>query len=76
MPKKILKKIKTETIDAIPGHIALNKVDVWFQDKAKFGQQNTTTRLWAQTGSRPRCVQQQFEYAERHTPTCLELFVH
>tara|TARA_R110000782_G_scaffold31795_1_gene77869 strand:- start:61 stop:579 length:519 start_codon:yes stop_codon:yes gene_type:complete len=39
-------------------------VDVWFQDEARFGQQNTTTRLWAETGTRPRAVkQQQFEYA-------------
>jgi hypothetical protein len=48
---------------------------VWFQDDARFGQQNTTTRLWAQTGSRPRCVQQQqFEYAGRPTSICLALF--
>ncbi|WP_407636162.1 transposase, partial [Paraglaciecola polaris] len=39
-------------------------MDVWFQDEARFGQQNTTTRLWAETGTRPRAVkQQQFEYA-------------
>ena len=30
----------------IPGHVALANVDVWFQDEARFGQQNTTTRLW------------------------------
>jgi transposase len=41
------KKFKTENINAIPGHIALNKVDVWFQDEARFGQQITMTRLWA-----------------------------
>jgi hypothetical protein len=73
---KILKKFKTETINTIPGHIALNKVDIWFQDEAGFCQQNTTTRLWAQTSSRPRCVRQQpFESAGRPTPTCLALFV-
>ncbi|HIF9423727.1 TPA: IS630 family transposase, partial [Photobacterium damselae] len=39
-------------------------VDIWFQDEARFGQQNTTTRLWAERGTRPRAVkQQQFEYA-------------
>ena len=44
--------------------MALTKVDVWFQDEARFGQQNTTTRLWAKTGTRPRAVkQQQFDYA-------------
>ncbi|WP_420851330.1 transposase [Parashewanella hymeniacidonis] len=34
------------------------------QDEARFSQQNTTTRIWAEKGSRPRAVkQQQFEYA-------------
>ncbi len=44
--------------------MGLESVDVWFQDEARFGQQNTTTRLWAERGTRPRAVkQQQFEYA-------------
>ena len=48
----------------IPWNIKLKNVDVWFQDEARFGQQNTTTRLWAVKGTRPRAVkQQQFEYA-------------
>ena len=38
-------------------------MDFWFQDEARFGQQNTTTHLWSIKGSRPRAVkQQQFEY--------------
>ncbi|MFT4746034.1 MAG: hypothetical protein ACI8XG_000102 [Congregibacter sp.] len=44
------KKLQIETINLIPGHISLDKVDIWFQDKARFGQQNTTTRLWAEKG--------------------------
>jgi hypothetical protein len=45
-----------------PGHVALDRIDVWFQDEARFGQQNTTTRIWATKGTRPRAVrQQQFE---------------
>jgi len=60
-----------ETICRIPGHIALDKVDIWFQDEARFGQQNTTTRLWATKGSRPRVVkQQQFEYAYLFGAVC------
>lgn len=51
-------------IKRIPGHVALEAVDVWYQDEARFGQQNSTTRLWAIRGTRPRSVkQQQFEYA-------------
>jgi len=34
-------------------------VDFWFQDEARLGQQNTTTRLWAERGTRPRAVKQQ-----------------
>nr|WP_193154776.1 IS630 family transposase [Vibrio navarrensis] len=65
------KKFKIETILKIPGHIALEHVDVWFQDEARFGQQNTTTRLWAEKGTRPRAVkQQQFEYAYLFGSVC------
>ncbi len=39
------KKFHIETILKIPGHMGLDNVDVWFQDEARFGQQNTTTRL-------------------------------
>lgn len=51
--------------------MGLENVDVWFQDEARFGQQNTTTRLWAERGSRPRAVkQQQFEYAYLFGSVC------
>ena len=51
--------------------MGLESVDVWFQDEARFGQQNTTTRLWAERGSRPRAVkQQQFEYAYLFGSVC------
>lgn len=55
----------------IPWNISLKNVDVWFQDEARFGQQNTTTRLWAEKGTRPRAVkQQQFEYAYLFGAVC------
>ncbi|MBU2989638.1 IS630 family transposase, partial [Psychrosphaera sp. B3R10] len=41
------------------------------QDEARFGQQNTTSRVWAKKGSRPRAVkQQQFEYAYLFGAVC------
>jgi len=44
---------------------------VWFQDEARFGQQNTTTRLWAEKGTRPVAVkQQQFEYSYLFGAVC------
>ncbi|WP_175422519.1 IS630 family transposase [Vibrio scophthalmi] len=65
------KKFQIETILKIPGHIGLDSVDVWFQDEARFGQQNTTTRLWAPRGIRPRVVkQQQFEYVYLFGSVC------
>lgn len=58
-------------IKKVPGHLPLERVDIWFQDEARFGQQNTTTRLWASKGSRPRAVrQQQFEYAYLFGAVC------
>ena len=50
----------------------MDRVDIWLQDEARFGQQNTTTHLWARTGSRPRAVkQQQFEYAYLFGSVCI-----
>ena len=70
--KKILKKFQIKTILKFPGHISLDKLDIWIQDEARFGQQNTTTKLWAKTGSRPLAVkQQQFEYAYLFGSVCV-----
>jgi len=39
------------------------KVEVWFQDEARFGQQGTLTRQWALAGTRPTAWRQtQYEY--------------
>lgn len=58
-------------INLCPGHVALGDIDLWFQDEARFGQQNTTTRLWAKKGSRPRAVrQQQFDSAYLFGAVC------
>ncbi len=38
-------------------------VEVWFQDEARFGQQGTLTKVWAQRGSRPTAIKQtQYEW--------------
>ncbi|AGG58162.1 hypothetical protein VPCG_00051, partial [Vibrio phage martha 12B12] len=50
--KNLLKKFPIETILKIPGHIHLKEVLVWFQDEARFGQRNTTTKIWAEKGTR------------------------
>lgn len=47
------------------------RVDVWFEDEARFGQQGTLTRGWARTGSRPTAVRQtQYEYLHVLSSAC------
>lgn len=36
----------------------VRRVEVWFQDEMRFGQQGTLTRVWAPVGSRPEAVRQ------------------
>ena len=58
-------------IKLIPSDLPLDRINIWFQDEARFGQQNTTTRVWAEKGSRPRVVkQQQFEYSYLFGAVC------
>jgi len=45
-------------LDKVKSAHPSRKVEVWFQDEARFGQQGTVTRVWAKTGSRPRAVRQ------------------
>jgi hypothetical protein len=40
----------------LPTDTDLNKVDVWFQDETRVGQQGSITRIWAEKGTRPRAV--------------------
>ena len=60
-----------ETILHTPFDVQKEQIDIWFQDEARFGQQNQTTRVWALKGSRPRVVrQQQFEYGYLFGAVC------
>lgn len=68
---RLLKKFPLSTIVDIPIYVSPDEIDIWFQDEARIGQQNTTTRLWAKRGTRPRAVrQQQFEYAHLFGAVC------
>ncbi|QTL37210.1 transposase [Pseudoalteromonas viridis] len=71
LARKLLKNFELETILHTPGHLLPERIDVWFQDEARFGQQTSTTKVWAEKGSRPRVVkQQQFEYAYLFGAVC------
>jgi len=69
--KRLLKKFALETILHTPFDIQPEQIDIWFQDEARFGQQNQTTKIWAKRGSRPRVVrQQQFDYGYLFGAVC------
>ena len=60
-----------ELILRTPWKIGLNEVNVRFQDEARFGQQNSTIRLWTVKCTRLRAVkQQQFEDAYLFGAVC------
>jgi len=45
-------------LDKVRSEHPCKKIEVWFQDEARFGQQGTIARVWALKGSRPRAVRQ------------------
>ncbi|MDY6896032.1 MAG: IS630 family transposase [Thermotogota bacterium] len=45
--------------EVLPDHVKPENVDIWFQDEARVGQRGTSTRVWAEKGTRPRSIQQQ-----------------
>ena len=69
--KSFLKNFANIVVDATNAEVSFDQIDIWWQDEARIGQQNTTTRIWAEKGSRPRAVrQQQFEYAYLYGAVC------
>ena len=55
----------------LPEGVTDDVVDIWFQDEARIGQQNTVTRIWARIGTRPRVVRKrQFVSAYLFGATC------
>jgi len=50
-------------LQAIAAEHPERRVRVYFQDESRFGQQGTTTQVWARQGSRPTAVRQtEYEY--------------
>ena len=45
-------------LDKVRSAHPCKKIEVWFQDETRFGQQGTIIRVWAKTGSRPRALRQ------------------
>lgn len=53
------KKIQIESIKFYTGHVSMDQIDFQFQDRAPFGQQSTTKRLWIKKGYRTQAARQQ-----------------
>jgi transposase len=59
----IFKEVVLDQLQAIAEAHPGERVEVFFEDEARFGQQGTITRVWAPRGSRPRAVRQtQYTY--------------
>lgn len=49
------------------------RIEVWFQDEARFGQKGTNSRVWARRGSRPAAPRQtQYEWVYLFGAVCPE----
>ncbi|MBM2820218.1 MAG: hypothetical protein HW410_1901 [Nitrosarchaeum sp.] len=47
-----------EEVEKIKDKIDSIKIEVWWQDESRIGQQGSLSRVWAQKGTRPRVVRQ------------------
>ena len=47
-----------EEVDKIKKQIKNNKIEIWYQDESRVGQQGSMSRVWAVKGTRPRVVRQ------------------
>ena len=64
-PEKIaaFKRQWPEKLKTIAADHPNKQLRIYFQDESRFGQQGTTTNVWAQTGSRPTAIRQtEYEY--------------
>jgi transposase len=59
----MFREVVLDQLQAIAEAHPDERVEVFFEDEARFGQQGTITRVWAPRGSRPRAVRQtQYTY--------------
>jgi len=48
-----------EEVEKIKEQLQSNKLEIWWQDESRIGQQGSLSRVWATKGTRPRVVRQQ-----------------
>jgi transposase len=47
-----------EELEKIKDHLDHDKIEIWWQDESRIGQQGSLSRVWAKKGTRPRVVRQ------------------
>lgn len=47
-----------EEVEKIRKELNTNKIEIWWQDESRVGQQGSLSRVWATKGTRPRVVRQ------------------
>lgn len=52
------KRMFPSEVKKIQGKEVCGKIEIWWQDEARIGQQGTLSRVWARKGTRPRVVRQ------------------
>ena len=53
------KKDFPDIVDKVKEKVNNQKIEVWWQDEMRVGQQGSLSRMWAETGTRPRAIRQQ-----------------
>lgn len=57
--QETFKKASASCAECLSAEAKSKPLEIWFQDKARVGQQGTLTRVWAERGSRPRAPRDQ-----------------
>ncbi len=52
------KEIFPEEVEKIQHKLENKKIEIWWQDESRIGQQGSLSRVWATKGTRPRVVRQ------------------
>jgi transposase len=53
------KKDFPDIVTKVQEKVDNKKIEVWWQDEMRVGQQGSLSRMWAETGTRPRAIRQQ-----------------
>lgn len=56
--EKFKKTFTVRVRKVLPKGVHMKKIDIWFEDEMRVGQQGSLTRIWAEKGTRPRVVRQ------------------